>query len=46
MSAVKLYGGDYEHTLDMSGERQGIDVEYIIRPLLEIFEGMLNDKDL
>lgn len=44
MSAVKLYGGDYEHTLDMSGERQGIDVEYVIRPLLEIFEGMLNDR--
>jgi 4,5-dihydroxyphthalate decarboxylase len=44
MSAVKLYGGDYEHTLDMSGERQGIDVEYVVRPLLEIFENMLNDR--
>jgi 4,5-dihydroxyphthalate decarboxylase len=44
MAAVQLYGGDYEHTLDMSGERHGLAIDYNIAPLLEIFEGMLNDK--
>jgi 4,5-dihydroxyphthalate decarboxylase len=44
MSAVRLYGGDYEHTLDMSGEREGVAIEYRTGPLLEIFEGMLNDR--
>jgi 4,5-dihydroxyphthalate decarboxylase len=44
MAAVRLHGGDYEHTLDMSGERAGVAVEYVVRPLLEIFEGMLNDR--
>ena len=41
---LELYGGDYEHVLGLSGERNGIDIQYIIRPLLEIFEGMLNDR--
>jgi 4,5-dihydroxyphthalate decarboxylase len=44
MSAVQLYGGDYEHTLDLSGERQGVGIDYHVGPLLDIFEGMLNDK--
>src|SRR6476646_11165850 len=44
MAAVKLYGGDYEHTLDLAGVREGIVIEYAVRPLLEIFEGMLNDR--
>lgn len=44
MSGVQLYGGDYEHTLDMSGEKHGVVIDYRTGPLLEIFEGMLNDK--
>jgi 4,5-dihydroxyphthalate decarboxylase len=46
MSGTKLevYGGDYEHVLGLSGERDGIDLQYVERSLLEIFEGMLNER--
>jgi len=44
MAAVKLYGGDYEHTLDLAGQCEGISIDYLVRPLLEIFEGMLNNR--
>lgn len=41
---IDVYGGDYEHTLGMSGPRHGVDINYVTRPLLEIFEGMLKDR--
>ncbi len=41
---IDLYGGDYEHVLGLSGAREGIDIRYVERPLLEIFEGMLNER--
>jgi 4,5-dihydroxyphthalate decarboxylase len=41
---VQFYGGDYEHVLGLSGKWHGIDLEYVERPLLEIFEGMLNER--
>lgn len=43
-AAIALYGGDYEHVLGLSGAREGIDIRYVERPLLEIFEGMLNER--
>jgi 4,5-dihydroxyphthalate decarboxylase len=41
---VDVYGGDYEHTLGLSDVYEGIEIRYVVRPLLEIFEGMLNNK--
>lgn len=41
---VDVYGGDYEHTLDLSNEYEGIGIRYVVRPLLEIFEGMLSNR--
>jgi 4,5-dihydroxyphthalate decarboxylase len=41
---IDLHGGDYEHVLGISGVREGIDIRYVERPLLEIFEGMLNER--
>jgi 4,5-dihydroxyphthalate decarboxylase len=41
---IDFHGGDYEHVLGISGVREGIDIRYVERPLLEIFEGMLNER--
>ena len=41
---MEVYGGDYEHVLGIEGPRNGINIKYTIRPLLEIFEGMLNER--
>lgn len=41
---IEFHGGDYEHVLGMGGIRNGIDIKYVVRPLLEIFEGMLNER--
>jgi 4,5-dihydroxyphthalate decarboxylase len=41
---IEVYGGDYEHVLGLSGAHAGIEVRYVVRPLLEIFEGMLNER--
>lgn len=41
---IPLHGGDYEHVLGLSGSYHGIEVDYVIRPLLEIFEGMLANR--
>ena len=41
---IEVYGGDYEHVLGLSGVYRGIDVQYVVRPLLEIFEGMLTNR--
>lgn len=40
-SKIDVYGGDYEHVLTLSGPSRAIDIRYVVRPLLEIFEGML-----
>jgi 4,5-dihydroxyphthalate decarboxylase len=41
---VDVYGGDYEHVLGLSGEYDGVAINYVVKPLLEIFEGMLNNR--
>lgn len=41
---IDLYGGDYEHVLGISGSYHGVKINYVERPLLEIFEGMLNER--
>ncbi len=41
---IQLFGGDYEHAQGMSGTYQGVNIEYVVRPLLEIFEGMLEKR--
>ncbi len=41
---IEVYGGDYEHVLGLSGTHQGADIQYVVRPLLEIFEGMLANR--
>jgi 4,5-dihydroxyphthalate decarboxylase len=41
---IDLYGGDYEHVLGLSGSYHDVDVNFVVRPLLEIFEGMLNNQ--
>lgn len=43
-ASIDFHGGDYEHVLGLSGVREGIDIRYVERPLLEIFEGMLNER--
>jgi 4,5-dihydroxyphthalate decarboxylase len=42
---VEVYGGDYEHVLGISGAYHGIDVTYFVRPLLDIFETMLTERN-
>lgn len=41
---IQIHGGDYEHALGLSGPRQGIEIDYVVKPLLEVFEGMLADR--
>lgn len=41
---IDVYGGDYEHVLGIDGAKSDIKIKYVIRPLLEIFEGMLNER--
>jgi 4,5-dihydroxyphthalate decarboxylase len=43
-ASMDFYGGDYEYVLGLAGMREGIDIRYVERPLLEIFEGMLNER--
>ncbi|MDE2167573.1 MAG: PhnD/SsuA/transferrin family substrate-binding protein [Alphaproteobacteria bacterium] len=44
VGSIELFGGDYEHVLGLSQTRNGIDITYTIRPLLEIFERMLAEQ--
>jgi 4,5-dihydroxyphthalate decarboxylase len=44
IATIEFYGGDYEHVLGLAGVREGIEIRYVERPLLEIFEGMLNER--
>jgi 4,5-dihydroxyphthalate decarboxylase len=41
---IELYGGDYEHVLQLDSTKHGIQLEYVIRPVREIFEAMLNER--
>lgn len=41
---IQLFGGDYEHIQGIGGTHEGVHVEYLQRPLLEIFEGMLENR--
>jgi 4,5-dihydroxyphthalate decarboxylase len=42
--AIEVYGGDYEHTLSVSGTWNGIGLKYIAQPMLEILDAMLNKQ--
>lgn len=41
---IQLFGGDYEHVQGLGGVHNGVNIEYVLRPLLEIFEGMLENR--
>jgi 4,5-dihydroxyphthalate decarboxylase len=41
---VALFGGDYEHTIGLSQTRAGVEIDYTVAPLLEVFERMLAEK--
>jgi 4,5-dihydroxyphthalate decarboxylase len=41
---IQLFGGDYEHVQGLSGTYNEVNIEYVNRPLLEIFEGMLANR--
>ena len=41
---IELFGGDYEHVLGLGQTRNGIEIDYKIRPLLEVFEKMLAEQ--
>ena len=42
--SIDLFGGDYEHVLGLSQVRDGININYQNRPLLEVFERMLTEQ--
>lgn len=44
LESVDLFGGDYEHVLGLSQATHGIEINYKIRPLLEVFEKMLAEQ--
>jgi 4,5-dihydroxyphthalate decarboxylase len=41
---VELYGGDYEHTLELAGDSGDFDIRYNRAPVVGIFEKMLTEK--
>jgi 4,5-dihydroxyphthalate decarboxylase len=41
---IDLYGGDYEHTLELAGQSGGFDIRYNTAPVVEIFEKMLTKR--
>ncbi len=41
---VDIYGGDYEHVLELARTREDIDLRYITRPANDIFATMLRDQ--
>src|SRR5687767_11579207 len=42
---LAIYGGDYEHTLDLGGPTaDGIRLRYEPMPVRQIFEGMLQSR--
>jgi 4,5-dihydroxyphthalate decarboxylase len=41
---IELYGGDYEHTLELAGQSGGFDIRYNTAPVVEIFEKMLTER--
>jgi 4,5-dihydroxyphthalate decarboxylase len=44
MVRVELYGGDYEHTLQLAGNSGEFDIRYNTAPIVDIFEKMLAEK--
>jgi 4,5-dihydroxyphthalate decarboxylase len=44
MASVELVGCDYEHVLGLSQVKHGVEIKYVMRPLLEIFERMLAER--
>jgi 4,5-dihydroxyphthalate decarboxylase len=42
--SVQLSGGDYEHLLGLGGTRHGVQIDYTIRPLTEVFERMIAEQ--
>ncbi len=43
-AAIEVIGGDYEHTLALSGIRDGIDIRYTTALLRDVFVKMLNER--
>src|SRR4051812_39493422 len=41
---LTICGGDYEHTLGLGGEHEGLRVTYRPMPVREIFIGMLEER--
>lgn len=41
---IELYGGDYEHTLELAGQSGGFDIRYNTAPVVKIFEKMLTER--
>jgi 4,5-dihydroxyphthalate decarboxylase len=39
-----VYGGDYEHTLDVSSTRHRLDLEYRVTPRAELFDKILKHR--
>ena len=42
--AIEVTGGDYEHTLDLAGIHDGIDIRYRTAPLRDVFLKMLTER--
>lgn len=42
--AIELYGGDYEYTLDLGGEVEGVEVRYHPIPIVGLFQRMIRER--
>jgi 4,5-dihydroxyphthalate decarboxylase len=42
--AIDLYGGDYEYTLDLGGEFDGVEVRYHALPIVGLFQRMIRER--
>ena len=43
-ATIEVTGGDYEHTLGVTGVRNGINIRYVTAPLNSVFIKMLNER--
>lgn len=43
-AAIEVTGGDYEHTLELACNQDGIDIRYATAPLREVFIKMLTER--
>jgi len=41
---VQLIGGDYEHTMALSGVRDGIEINYVTGSIMDIFRRMIAER--